>query len=480
MRFNTQAAGTKTVNLAGGKAYKVNKKFELASILLTSLMQNQHYRSANETEKRIEELLDEVDPVFAAKAAVFARREFGLRSITHVASALIAKKVKGESWTKGYFSKVFKRPDDMLETVAYYTNKYGKRPFPNALKKGVRKTLEGLGEYNLAKYRGEGATIKMVDLVNLVHPKETPAIKKLIKGELKSTETWESKLTKAGQTAETDEEKAELKDAAWKSLLAENKLGYFAALRNVRNIVEQAPDAIPALCELLTDREQIKKCLVLPFQFMRALKAVEAATKSDRRVINAIMQAIDISLSNCPVFPGKTLVCIDCSGSMTSGAAGRDMKPIEAASILGAVLYKTNDADMLLFAEKAQRVNIRATDSIATVTDHIQKLATGGGTNFPSIFWEIQKDRYDRIIILSDMQGWMEGGGCARDFEAYKRITGAKPYLYSMDLTGYGTLQIPEDKVFLLAGFSEKIFDVFKTLEDDKDALIKRIEAEQL
>ena len=54
-------------------------------------------------------------------------------------------------------------------------------------------------------------------MVNIIHPipneKNADALAKLVKGELKSVDTWESKLTKAGQEAETEEQKDELKNS---------------------------------------------------------------------------------------------------------------------------------------------------------------------------------------------------------------------------------------------------------------------------
>ncbi len=47
--------------------------------------------------------------------------------------------------------------------------------------------------------------------------------------------------------------------------------------------------------------------------------------------------------------------------------------------------------------------------------------------------------------------------------------------MYSIDLAGYGTLQVPEKDVYCLAGFSEKIFDIMKYIEEDKDALLEAI-----
>jgi 60 kDa SS-A/Ro ribonucleoprotein len=73
-------------------------------------------------------------------------------------------------------------------------------------------------------------------------------------------------------------EKAELKAEAWAELLRTRKIGYFALLRNLRNIAEQAPELVPTACELLTDERLIRKSLVLPFRFSTALEASASCT----------------------------------------------------------------------------------------------------------------------------------------------------------------------------------------------------------
>jgi hypothetical protein len=42
---------------------------------------------------------------------------------------------------------------------------------------------------------------------------------------------------------------------------------------------------------------------------------------------------------------------------------------------------------------------------------------------------------------------------------------------------GYGTLQIPQDDVYYLCGFSDEVFKLIPKLEDDKLALINEIES---
>jgi 60 kDa SS-A/Ro ribonucleoprotein len=467
--FNTESVGTVTTNFAGGKAYKVNPKFELVSILLTSMLKDGFYRTANDTLARLKELMKECDPLFVAKAAVFARREYGMRSITHVAGGELAKMAKGQTWTKRFYKRLFKRPDDMMETLAYYVSQYGKRPIPNSLKKGIALSMAEYNEYQLAKYRGEGKSIKMIDLVNLCHPKNTPAIKKLVQGKLKSTQTWEAKLTQAGKSAvgetveEKEESKAELKAEAWKELIENKTIGYFALLRNLKNIEEQAPNLIDKACDLLVSRESIKKSLVLPFQFMKAIPMVK-----DRRLTLAVAQAIEISLDNCPKLPGKSLICVDMSGSMEG-------QNFDIAKLFGSVLYKTNDADFVVFDTAAYILRLIPTDSLAGMQAQIP--CKRGGTDFSVIFKGLKRV-YQRIIILSDMQGWVGGGGIANDWRNYRKNVNPEAFLYSIDLAALGTLQTPEANTFLMSGFSEKIFDTMKALEEDRNALIKRIEAE--
>lgn len=214
-RFNKKTKTTSTVNFAGGKAYKESSKLEFVSILLTSFVQNQYYRSAEDTIKRISELIESFkDKLFCAKASIYARNTFGMRSVTHIVSAIIAYLVKGEKWTKKYFEKVVHRVDDITETLSYYFNNYGK-PLPNSLKKGLAKAFNKFDLYQLSKYRAEGKDISLVDAVNLLHPKAVEknkeALKKLIKGELKSTgetETWES-VSSNSKRFNSDKEKWE-------------------------------------------------------------------------------------------------------------------------------------------------------------------------------------------------------------------------------------------------------------------------------
>jgi hypothetical protein len=460
-RFNTNATGIKTENLAGGEAYIQSPKMELVSLLLTSFVADKHYESADSQLKRLASLVaSSTDKKFVAKAAIYARNEFGMRSITHALAGELTKQVKGEEWVKNAVDKIVRRADDMTEILAYVGN-----PVPNSLKKGLSLAVHKFDRYQLAKYRGEGKSVKMVDLFNIVHPiprseEEVKLFADLMAGNLKSS-TTESKMTEVGKKATTQEEKEILKANVWEEQLNSGKMPYFNLLRNLRNIEEQAPDMVDKACELLVDKKAILNSLVLPFRYLTAIQEV-----SDRRVISALNKAMDISLANVPIFDGKTLVVLDTSGSMSG-------RPIQIGALFAAALYKSNNADFMTFDYTARYITPNPDDTLTSIAGAIR--TPGGSTDFTAPFIKADK-KYDRIIILSDMQGWVGYHSPVADFNNYKKKFEASPHVYSFDLNGYGTMQFPENQVYCIAGFSEKIFDVMKLLEEDKNALIKKIE----
>ncbi|MFN4079963.1 MAG: TROVE domain-containing protein [Saprospiraceae bacterium] len=501
-RFNAIKTSTsKTENLAGGQAYRMSHEAELVNILLNCFLDDQFYRSAEDTMKRIVKLLIPVNPEFVAKAAVYARREFGLRSVTHFIAAEMVAAASGKAWGAKFYDRIVRRPDDMLEIMAAFRAIGSLNP-TNAMKKGFAKAFDRFDSYQLAKYRGVNREIKLVDIVNLVHPKPTiknvKALKALMADELRNTKTWEAMLTKAGQSAENEVQKTEMNAEAWRSLLSEGRLGYLALLRNLRNILNADVKLIPLAAEALTNEAAIRGSLVMPFQIFTAYKVVEefllASNKSDLKMrkkrkvkrpdtriilLRAIGKAMEISLSNVPKFDGKTLVVLDDSGSMTCQMRKNysSRTCIEIGALFAAALVHANDADLMRFSDNASYVKAhvkRGYGKFVKLVKYLIQNARSGGTNFHSIF-QCANQAYRRIIILSDMQGWVGSDAPNATFEEYRRTHKASPYVYSFDLTGYGTIQLPDNKTFLMAGFSDKIFDVMKHMETDRISMVKMI-----
>jgi hypothetical protein len=473
-KFNSAAATNKTTNLAGGKAYAMTPELELVSALLTSFLEDKFYQKGSDRITAITTAFGKVDPLFAAKAAIYARNEFGMRSVSHVVAGTIAGTVKGEEWTKRFFDQIVRRPDDMAEILSYYYANHGKNE-PQAMRKGFRAAFARFDEYQLAKYRMTGKEINLVDIANLVHPAHSEAIAKLIRGELKNVDTFESKLSAAGKS-KSDNAKGE----AWGELLQSGKLGYMALLRNLRNIAEQAPEHAHLAAEQLVDEKKLRKSLVLPFRFISAADELKGISgKPAKLLLSAIGDALDMSVKNIPRFDGETVVMIDKSGSMRGDT-------IKRAALFAAMFVKANQSDVILWDNSAEYVNLNPRDSVTSIAQNIiGSIQSMGGTDISAPFREANQ-RYDRILILTDEQSWgrssygygyggMVSGPSA--LEAYRKRYNADPMLYNWDLQGYGSLQFPEQMVATLAGWSDKMFDIMKLVETDKQALVNTIKA---
>ena len=486
------------VNEAGGFAFRKSAAFELVSLVFCALLNRKapkFYLSEASILSRMQTLVQK-DPFFAAQVAVWARRVLGLRSITHALTAAVCYHTKGQGhpWVRQFVQSVIFRPDDAIEIIAAYFAFYGgnktiRKPqgrrgkkvpitLPYPLKKGIAAALSGLDAYQLAKYQKSDGAISLADVFNLVHPRPTAenaaAFRAFIRGELKNTDTWEARLSAAG----SDKLK---KEEAWCSLFDERKLGYFAALRNTRNILEQAPGAVPKLIARLTDPVAVQRSLILPFQFVKGYKEVATCgLPKAAEAARAIEQAVETSLKNIPVLPGRTLVCLDESGSM--GAREGEDSPAGIGSLFAAVVLKSQpNADFMAFSNNGHYEKIDTSRSLFQVTAEIRSKWHGGGTNFHTIF-ETANKAYDNIIILSDGEGWALGsswdsqaGAPTSARRRYEQKHGILPFIVTFDLQGAGTAMFPENSVAVLAGFSDKVFALLRELRKDPQALVNEV-----
>lgn len=496
-KFNVQSESTKVTNLAGGQAFQQSPKLAFVSMLLTSLLKDQYYKTEGETMKDLVNFIDTIaDKKFIAKASIYARNEFGMRSITHVVAAELAKRVKGETWMRPYLIKNFHRADDMTETWSYYMSKYGD-PVPNSLRVAVKRAFNKFDDYQLAKYRAQDKKVSMLDLINYTHPVATEKNKKsmggIIKDTLKASGTWNAELASAGRNADGDTEKEEMKKEVWASLIKENKLPYFAAIRNIRNIVQQAPELIDDLCKVIENEAMLKRSLLFPFRFVTAVKQLQLDGINEPRIYKSLNVALEKSFDNVPKLDGRTLVAIDHSASMDSNGASKQLTMFEIGALFGITLAKSNNADIIYFGSIAKYAAFNPMDSTPTLINYLDSLNKGSsywgaeykgtdvghGTNFTSVFQEANK-KYDRICFFSDMQGWMNGGAPMADLASYKARVGANPKIYSFDLAGHSTSMFPEQDIYCLAGFSDKVFSLMKLMESDRQVMLTAIENVEL
>jgi len=93
-----------------------------------------------------------------------------------------------------------------------------------------------------------------------------------------------------------------------------------------------------------------------------------------------------------------------------------------------------------------------------------------------------EKKVMDKIMIFTDCQLWNSIGDDVQLKDVWKKykLIAPEAKLYLFDLAGYGQtpLDIINDDVHLIAGWSDKIFDILSAIDNGSNALkeIKAIE----
>jgi 60 kDa SS-A/Ro ribonucleoprotein len=398
---------TKLAHLAGLKTHEgaparsISPELQLRrSVLACLLWENQFYEDGVEIAGRIAELVPKVDAEKVAALAVEGRERMKLRHAPLLLVREMARHKTHRGLVAETLERVIQRADELTEFVAIYW-KDGRVPLSGQVKKGLAAAFPKFDEYQLAKY-DRGGPIKLRDVLFLCHAKarddkQGGVWKKLVWGRLATPDTWEVALSAAGAPEGAD--KSQDKRAAWERLLAKEKLGALALLRNLRNFRETGVDealVLGALHAMNTQR-------VLPFRFL-------AATRYAPQWEEALEQAMLASLATQANLPGKTALLIDISGSMTAPLSRRsEMQRTDAAYGL-AVLLREIAEKSAVYSFSDELVEVPARRGFA-LRDAIDKSQRHNGTYLGKAVEELHRraernrnDRYDRLIVITDEQ----------------------------------------------------------------------------
>lgn len=488
-----------TTNRQGHEAYTLDKWLRLITMLNTLKLENQFYRSENETMRELKDLVDvcaKEDAYLVAQTIVYSRCVGeGMRSINHLAASYLAPHCSGQDWAKRFYGLWNKkegkggtifRPDDMSEILACFSA-MNKTAATNSMKKGFRTALESMDSYGLLKYKSS-----LIDVINLVHPspkrngasvevngERISVLDAIMKGLSVSADTWEVAQSDAGQEVakavkegKIDENQAEkiLKEAKaenWDALLSENKLGILAALRNIRNVLKTVSkaDTIKKLCSLLSDGEIIRKGKVMPYQIDMAHEVTisEFGNADSRTIAQALLGGYEAAIPNLKeMLPGNNLVMVDFSGSMTARIVDPNRKTnynsscMDKAALITATIAKSTNADIIRFGSSAEYYKYNPNQDVFTLAKGMKK--DMGGTSL-SEAWKVAQSsgrKYDRVFILSDNE--CNRGSSYSSYMSYVKALGG-PYVYSVDLAAYGTAALAGDKVRFYYGYGYSMFD---------------------
>jgi 60 kDa SS-A/Ro ribonucleoprotein len=473
-----------TLNEAGGAAYALSPKHQLAQLAATGCLNSTFYAQAQDQLDTVLALAREVDPVFVAKTAVYARRAGHMKDMPALLAATLAvrdvallAKVFGRVVDNG---KMLRNFVQMLRSGAVGRKSLGTRP-----KKLVQQWLLEATEAQLLN-AAVGNTPSLADVVKMVHPKPAEAWRAAWFAWLIDRPYALEALppvTQAFERFKRDRAQAvpdvpfqmltalELDAQAWAQIaqrgswqMVRQNLNTFA-----RHGVFELPGLAEAVAAKLRDPQAVAKARVLPYQLMAACTATGAEVP--HVVKEALQDAMELALANVPVFEGRVVVCPDVSGSMSSpvtghrGSASSAVRCIDVAALVAAAVLRRNaDARVLPFETKVVSLELNPRDSVMT---NAAKLAAvgGGGTSCsaPLALLNKEKAQADLVVLVSDNESWADparGRGTAtmQEWEAFKQRN-PKARLVCIDIQPYATTQAQERRdVLNIGGFSDEVF----------------------
>jgi hypothetical protein len=368
----------------GAPAQNISSELQLRrSVLACLLWEDQFYEDGVEIAGRIQSLVSKVSAEKVAALALEARGEMKLRHVPLLLVREMARLKTHRELVSQTLAQVIQRADELAEFVAIYW-KDGKVPLSAQTKKGLAKTFHKFDEYQLAKYDRNGP-IRLRDILFLCHAKprdvqQAALWKRLIEGELQTPDTWEVALSSGAD-----------KRDAWERLLRERKLGALALLRNLRNMKQAGVDESLVLGGI----DAMNTGRVLPFRFLAAARYVPQWEE-------ALERAMLSSLTEQEKLPGRTVVLVDISGSMTAALSRRsEMLRTDAAYGL-AVLLREICEKVAVFTFSDDLAEVPPRRGFA-LRDALHASQPHNGTYLGRALEKI-REKYDRIIVITDEQ----------------------------------------------------------------------------
>jgi 60 kDa SS-A/Ro ribonucleoprotein len=498
MRFNfKQVVKAKQVqNYEGEQAFVLGQELELYSLVATAGLSGQFYETTADKLKRLRELIAKNDASYVAKLAVYAREQMHLRSIPLVLTVELAKQQSGNNLVSRLTAKVVQRADEITELLAYYAlandrtevkqlNKLSKQ-----LQKGLAGAFNSFDEYQFAKYNRD-ASVKLKDALFLVHPKAKDTAQqllfnKIVKDELQVPYTWETELSAQGQQKyESPELKLAAKKTKWEELIFSNKLGYMAMLRNLRNILEAdvSKEALDKVCGYIGNQKAVEGSKQLPFRFLAAYRELkELKNGRTAKVLDALEQAVACSAANIAGYDDtvKLVIAADVSGSMQQPVSAKSKILYYDIGLMLAMLLQSRCENVItgMFGDTWKTIQVPKKNILANVQEFYNREGeVGYSTNGYLVIKDLLKRKQvvDKVMLFTDCQLWnsnYSGDSIAGLWKQYKKMAPAAK-LYLFDLAGHGNtpLEVKKDDVYLIAGWSDKIFNVLRAIEEGSNAV---------
>ena len=133
-----------------------------------------------------------------------------------------------------------------------------------------------------------------------------------------------------------------------------------------------------------------------------------------------------------------------------------------------------------MFGDKWKIINMPKRSVLSNVNEYYKREGeVGYSTNGYLVIEDLilRREITDKVMLFTDVQLWNSNGtfhSFEKSWKNYKKIA-PNARLYLFDLAGLGNtpIEIKENDVYLISGWSDKVFDVLDALENSGNAIQK-------
>ena len=184
------------------------------------------------------------------------------------------------------------------------------------------------------------------------------------------------------------------KKETFERLIRERKLGYFALIRNLRNMEHAGVDAEVVREAILSRKGGADR--IQPFRYI-------AAARHAKRFEPELDTAMQAALLELPKLSGTTIVLVDNSGSMAARLSRRsDMTRSDAAAGV-AIVARGVCESVRVFAFSEDCVEVPPRTGMA-LRDAIHTATRMGSTQLGAAVAKVSALEHDRLIVITDEQ----------------------------------------------------------------------------
>lgn len=470
-------------NHAGGKSHRKNSEEILACLATTGTFNDTFYATGGDQLDLIRQHARNVDDEFLAKLALYSRHSAFMKDMPALFCAmLIARQSR-------YAEHVFESVIDNARMLRNFvqiirSGAVGRKSLGSRAKRLVKNFIGNMGDYALWQ-ASIGNDPSLVDVMKLAHPKAKNERRNALYGYIMGKpvdvallpdfiQEYEAFVNGNSREAPFNAPFQKLTalpltTREWTNIAI--KAPWQMSRMNLnafnRHGVFEDPEMVRMIADRLQDRESIISARAFPYQLMTA--ALNVNEDMPHQIRGALEQAMEISLENTPEIPGRTLVAVDVSGSMSAPITGRTAKPsnvtcLDVAALIGAALRRKNrDAMILTFDYSARELKVHQNAEVMTIATKI-KAKLGGGTNCGSVVQHLLQNNIavDNLIMVSDNESWADGWGSSLSdlWARYKKLH-PKARMINCDITpNEYSASADRADTLRVAGFSDEVFNV--------------------